>query len=389
MSDSSPVFLNLENLPFCSGVRENFDGVHTPAALPFALGMNPQVGLAIQLPNVQTQKALTEAYLEGSMLSTPLGEGTFGKKRMQLMMAPLLEIMGNFTGKYCLEIGCGTGGPMLELIAKGAHLTGCEVGPQGRVAAKRTGAKVIEKLFHPDLFSSFFDCIYSFGVLEHIPNITRFVCDVVTNVKPGGLFYSALQNAQPHLETGSISLLEHEHWNYFTPDSALRLLRFAGFVDVGFQVIEECGELCFWGRAPDVGVRQLMAPSEQDIVSLHNQMSQYGQKVGKGVEKIRCFFADAKYNGKTIALYAGGAHYLMCAMPSQSLRFIDGDQAKHGKKWTRESCAIEAPETLLETPVDYVLVCSRTYYTEIKKYLVDTLKISSSTKILNVEELIS
>lgn len=383
------VLLQLHNLPFNIGVREVFSDPSIPSALSFKLGLDEKTGLTIQLSNPVVRKALIKAYQSGSMLSTPLGEGTFGQLRMQALLNPLLQISGNLQGKDFLEIGCGTGAPMAKLIEKGAIVTGVEVGPQAIEATKKTGAFVIQKPFSSDIFSSKFDCIYSLGVLEHIENIVGFLKDAAKCLKAGGLFYAALQNADPYLKCGDITLLMHEHWNYFTPKSAQLLLQKVGFTDVNYTIISEYGELCFWGFMPQKGYKDDNDLDLTEISSLRLQLETYCKKTTHAMNRMRKFFSDANSCGFSIALYGGGLQYLVCASEGQIFRFVDGDKFKHGKKYLNNTITIEPPSALLEQPVDYILVCARSHSDSIKLYLQNEINIPSSTQILTVDDVIN
>lgn len=382
--------LEFKEMPFFTGVRDNFQDFNLPSYLPFELGVDSRLGMAIQLPNPKTEQALEKAYEQGSLLSTPLGEGTFGQSRLMSLMKPLLELLGDVRGKRLLEIGCGTGAAIEKLMQRGATIIGCDRGPQAQIARKKTGAEIIQERFSSELFTQPFDAIYSFGLLEHIQDVQSFVNKALRCLKPGGIFYAALQNSAPFFEAGDFSHLVHEHWNYFTPESATRLLSFVGLENIGYLELNDCGELCFWGKAPGTGRLQPLSDDSADkLQKTQEEFRVYGNKVRYGLEQMKRFMELFSSQGKSLAFYAGGYSYLNFAKPGQIIRFMDGDKAKYGKYWIPGSSPIESPLNLRVKPVDAVVICAETYADAITRYLISKVCVPETTKIFRLRDISS
>lgn len=104
-----------------------------------------------------------------------------------------------FRNKNVLEIGVGQGTDMLQFAKNGARSFGADITDGHIDKAKKHlslyGFKYrIEKcdateLNYPD---SFFDCVYSFGVLHHLPEIEQSLAEVSRVLKRGGSFQGAL-----------------------------------------------------------------------------------------------------------------------------------------------------------------------------------------------------
>lgn len=388
MPANPEAFLLLEAMPFEVGLRTDFSD-DLPESMSFALGLDQRLGLAVQIGKESTRAALARAYAQGGMLSTPLGEGSFGETRLQALFEPMLEMVGAPSGKSFLEIGCGTGVAMEVLARKGARVTGCEIGPQAWLAAQRARARVIEHPFFSGLFTERFDCVYALSVVEHIESVLEFVRDARNVLRPGGTFYASLQNAQPFFETGDPTVLVHEHWNYFTPASAERLLRLAGFVSVESRVLSEWGEICFWGNVPREEAAVPPSLSREELSRLRKNLTVYSEKVRHHLASMRRFMARLHGEKKSLVLYAGGSLYASCGASGQSFRFIDGDCAKHGLRWRKGLPPIEPPGALLTQPADVVLICSRAHASAIRGYLSEDLKVAPRTRVVTSDEVVS
>ena len=106
---------------------------------------------------------------------------------------------GEFAGKNVLEIGVGHGTDLIQFARGGAKCHAIDITQKHIDLAKRNFALrgfpvVIEsadatRIPFPD---EHFDCVYSFGVLHHIPEIDRCVAEINRVLKPGGVFYMAL-----------------------------------------------------------------------------------------------------------------------------------------------------------------------------------------------------
>jgi SAM-dependent methyltransferase len=115
----------------------------------------------------------------------------------------ILECLGwvDWAGKRVLEIGAGLGTDARRLIAAGAHYTGINV-DRGSTDAATAALRVFglpgetrqcdaTALEFPD---QSFDAVYSFGVLQHIPDVARAVAQIERVLKPGGQLLMMVYN---------------------------------------------------------------------------------------------------------------------------------------------------------------------------------------------------
>jgi ubiquinone/menaquinone biosynthesis C-methylase UbiE len=98
-----------------------------------------------------------------------------------------------FAGQKVLEIGFGMGTDLFQFAKAGANASGIELSPEHmRIALKRFelyGIAADLRLADAETLpfgDSSFDCIYSFGVLHHIPNTSKVVDEIYRVLRPGG-----------------------------------------------------------------------------------------------------------------------------------------------------------------------------------------------------------
>jgi len=98
-----------------------------------------------------------------------------------------------FAGQHVLEIGIGQGTDMMQFAKGGAICHGVDI-TQNHL--KLTALNATLRGYEVDLHESdatrlpfadnTIDCVYSFGVLHHIPEIDKVVREIYRVLKPGG-----------------------------------------------------------------------------------------------------------------------------------------------------------------------------------------------------------
>ncbi|MEG1833416.1 MAG: class I SAM-dependent methyltransferase [Burkholderiaceae bacterium] len=129
-----------------------------------------------------------------------------------------------------LEVGCGYGPVLLAARELGYEVVGIEPGSEARAwAGREHGLEVRGEILERCGFEDqSFDVIYAWHVIEHVPDMTRFLKEVRRVLKPGGVFFFGTENYRcipnrfsraHHLMTGSLPGLDtaDEHTFLFTP----------------------------------------------------------------------------------------------------------------------------------------------------------------------------
>lgn len=151
-------------------------------------------------------------------------------------------------GDRILEIGCGIGAVVSELVRQGCHVTGTDI---SRVAIEYGQSKYpgldlqvqpAEELAFAD---EMFDVVLSFDLFEHIARIDRHVSEVHRVLKPQGYYLFQTPNK---LSNATFETLSHRslkwrryHPSLHTPGQLRRRLARHGF-EVSFMKVNSINE---------------------------------------------------------------------------------------------------------------------------------------------------
>ena len=104
-------------------------------------------------------------------------------------------------GKEVLEVGAGVGTDARRLIGAGARYTGINIDRGSTEATARAlrlfalpGVSLQRNACALDFSDGVFDVVYSFGVLQHIPDAVRAVAEIERVLAPGGELLVMLYN---------------------------------------------------------------------------------------------------------------------------------------------------------------------------------------------------
>jgi SAM-dependent methyltransferase len=107
----------------------------------------------------------------------------------------------DWRGKQVLEVGAGVGTDARRLISAGARYTGINIDRGSAEATARAlrlfalpGVSLQRDARLLDFSDGFFDVVYSFGVLQYIPEAARAVAELERVLAPGGELLVMLYN---------------------------------------------------------------------------------------------------------------------------------------------------------------------------------------------------
>jgi 2-polyprenyl-6-hydroxyphenyl methylase / 3-demethylubiquinone-9 3-methyltransferase len=150
------------------------------------------------------------------------------------------------TGKTVLDVGCGGGILAEAMAARGARVTGIDLGEAPLVVArlhlKESGQKVeYRKIAAEDLAREQpdgFDIVTCMEMLEHVPDPASTVAACAQLVKPGGQVFFSTLNRNPKswlfAIVGAEYILKllprgtHEYMKFIRPSELERMSRHAG-----------------------------------------------------------------------------------------------------------------------------------------------------------------
>lgn len=151
-------------------------------------------------------------------------------RRTNLMRAVEMRYLAPWVrdvrGWRILDVGCGHGFYSLDFVLRGACLVGCDLAPEDLGAAHLTAkgaglafrtAYLLADGAHLPLAADCFDLVVCNCVLEHIVDDRSALAGMHRALKPGGLLYLTVDNANHDLALGFLERL--------SPSARARMLR--------------------------------------------------------------------------------------------------------------------------------------------------------------------
>jgi SAM-dependent methyltransferase len=150
----------------------------------------------------------------------------------------ILDIISKigWRGKRVLEVGAGIGTDARNIIGRGAVYTGINVdrgSTEATLQALRVfslpGTALERSATSLDFPDDTFDVVYSFGVLQHIPEVRKAVAEIHRVLKPGGELLVMVYNRSSINYVIEIMFLRKLGLRLLSVPGAITLLQWLGF----------------------------------------------------------------------------------------------------------------------------------------------------------------
>jgi len=295
--------------------------------------------------------------------------GTFNRFARELVaeIASLYDLRGRNT----LEIGCGKGDFLQEMVAQtGTHALGVDPGfiPERLPGADGHDIAFQREYFDPATIATPPDFIVSRHTLEHIPAVGQFLADIATVIdgrKDVGVFFET-PDVRRVLAEGAFWDIYYEHCSYFSLGSHARLFHRAG-LDVTRLYAAYDDQYIIQYAAPAAGRPVLEA--ENDLVAMRALAAAFPAKVAQIRAYWTGFVRGRHASGKRVAIWGGGSKGVSFlttnGLGPEVAQVIDINPFKQGKYLPGTGHRVSAPESLIASPPDTVIVMNPIYLPEI------------------------
>ncbi len=353
---------NVGEMPFylkCNDQPSNLQ-YGLPDHLPITLLQDAGTGLIFQKPEQATINALEESYMVGSVISGAMDDHGPGKSYADSFIEYLINnVVVEPKGKKVLEIGCGNGYLLSRLKEMGADVLGIEPGPQGQDGMRRFNLPIIRCFFPNSAIVEKFDYVIGYAVMEHINNPGQFINNIENVLKEDGRIILAVPDCEPHLISGDISCLLHEHFNYFTSATLRKTLQKHGFS--GFCNHSDYGGVIYGCFSRHDSAMDFSQPELIDC-----SLTSF-QKKSLSNSRIIADLIKSRQNEKiSLGIYVPGRivnllYKIRNSVNVDIIRFFDDDPMIYHKYYPCFASKVENFGELDREPVDCLLIASHAF----------------------------
>jgi len=358
-----------------SALEDSNDGV--PEFLPFSFHFNTSLGLLQQKYSCLVSETLESVYAKDENV----GYLQDGHDLAELYSSDFLNFLEEsldlraFKGKNLLEVGCGGCYLLNKLKSIGFKVFGCDPSPVSLVAGKKNNIDIVSEFYGGSVISSKFDMIVHYDVLEHIYDPIGFLKQHRVNLNTNGYIAFAVPDCTEAITRGDISMILHEHVNYFSASSLKSTVEASGFEIIALRKGDKVGTLHCVAKVSE----------KPFIKSRYDEVFDFNDFLGKfeiNKETISTWL-DIEDVGIYIPLRA--IPYLCIDNRFSGIRFFDDNTDLHGKFFDGFNIDVESFDDLIRNPPKRILVFSYVFGELIRKKILSHAK--CELEIFTLEDL--
>lgn len=280
-----------------------------------------------------------------------------------------------------VELASNDGYLLQYYAARGIPVLGIDPAPGPVEAARRKGVNTRLAFFTQALASELAlnenlqaDVIHANNVLAHVADTNGFVQGIVTLLKDDGLAVIEVPYVRDLIEHGEFDTIYHEHLCYFSVTALWRLFRrhrlFLNRVE--YQPIHGGSLRLFVEKYenPDATVASYLESERRLGMRNLGYYAAFSSRVNSIRTELATLLAQLKRRGARIVGYGAAAKGTIMlnyvGIGRETLDFVvDRNPHKQGRYVPGVRLPIEAPERILETQPDYVLILPWNFKEEI------------------------
>lgn len=282
-------------------------------------------------------------------------------------------------GKSVLEIGCGKGEFLVQLVEYGM---GKGIGIDPAFIPERLDPEFADKIeFIQDLYSEEYthlsaDVVCCRHTLEHIAP-TRDFMQMIRNTigeDSEALMLFELPEAFRVLNEPAFWDIYYEHCTYFTPGSLARLFRMTGF-DYITELEKEYDDqyIVIVAKPTTQASNQELLEEENDLAATAKAVSEFQHKFNQTRDKWLGDIAEMRKQNKKVVIWGGGSKavsFLTTLGLGDEIDYVvDINPHKHGKFVPGAGHAVKSPASLESFKPDYIILMNPVYEKEIRGML--------------------
>jgi SAM-dependent methyltransferase len=375
--------LSLGTTPLANSLLKSEQLTQPEPKFPLDLAVCPDCTL-VQITESVPPEALFREYLYFSSFSDTMLQHA---RTLVERLIPARNLSGD---SLVVEIASNDGYLLQYYREQGIPVLGIEPAVNIAVVAEEKGIRTLCEFFGEDLAHQLVnggeraDIIHANNVLAHVPDLNGFVEGIATLLKDDGIAVIEAPYVKDMIDGVEFDTIYHEHLCYFSLTALNHLFARHGLVihDVERTPIHG-GTLRIYARrllnttpehpnTQSAAVLQLLAAEREWGVADIGFYRSFGDRVNGLRDRLVELLRQLKSEGKHIAAYGASAkgstllNYF--GIGSDLLDYmVDRSTYKQGRYTPGTHLPIHAPEMLLETLPDYVLLLTWNFADEILK----------------------
>ncbi len=281
--------------------------------------------------------------------------------------------LGLGSDSFVVEVASNDGYLLQHFVKKGVPVLGIEPAANIAAVAEQKGIPTLVKFFGTQTANELVaagraaDLIIGNNVLAQVPELNDFVEGLCILLRPEGVITLEFPHLMRLIADNQFDTIYHEHFSYFSLLTTERILAAHGLTifDVD-ELPTHGGSLRIYAcHQGDRSVTQrLRALRERELAGRVDRLETYmgfPERVKETKRKLLEFLIEAKRKGKSVAGYGapGKGNTLLnyCGIRTDFLDYtVDRNTYKQGKFLPGTHIPIYAPDRIMETKPDYVLI---------------------------------
>ena len=336
-----------------------------PDRLPFAFSFIDDLQLIIQKRNPTVLKWLDRVYKEEANVGY-LQEGhtlaeSYGGEFIEFFQRAS-KLLPKTPGSVA-DIGCGGIYLLQRLRQLGLTVKGIDPSPVTVAAGRKAGIEIVPDFYPSPSLKECFDVLFHYDVLEHVEDPVAFLQAHHNNLSSDGALIFAVPDCSEHIALGDVSMLLHEHLNYFDEESLSRVVRAAGFEPILLEPAKHGGVL-FCCALPVSNFTISTEPIKDD-----SKFQSFKIKAETALKRFLNLVSSSGHSELGLYVPLRAFPYLGQLSYQTNFRFFDDDSGLHGSYFDGFDVAIENGDDLIARPPAILIVCSLAFGHKIAKRL--------------------
>ena len=282
--------------------------------------------------------------------------------------------LGLGADSFVVEVASNDGYLLQHVVAQGIRCLGVEPSANVGAAAREKGVPTRTEFLDQDTGAAVraehgpADLVVANNVYAHIPDVVGFTKGLRALVADDGWVSIEVQHLLTLMEFNQYDTIYHEHFQYYTVDSAIRALETGGLSLVDVELLgTHGGSIRLLARPAEVATE----PSEAVIDVLAREKAaglrelagyaRFATRVAQVRRDLLMFLTGAAEHGATVVGYGapGKGNTLLnhCGIRPDLLPYtVDRNPYKHGRFTPGTRIPVLPPDRIAQDRPDYVLV---------------------------------